>query len=110
MKKMLPELSEIYNLLYQDHNQRNIMPIHNASTFQVSVHASVSPQINSTQSNFPLKQSRPVCSHCGYNGHTVDTCYKIHGYPASFKHKVKQKFEKQSSSNKNVGSTKPLVA
>lgn len=90
---MLPERSEIYNLLDQDHNQGNIMPVHNSSAFQVSVPASVSPQINATQSNFPPKQALQVCAHCGYNGHTVDTCYKIYGYPASFKPKEqKMKF------------------
>ncbi|XP_056846471.1 uncharacterized protein LOC130497579 [Raphanus sativus] len=109
MKKTLPELSEIYNLLDQDHNQRNIMHVHNASAFHVSAPAPVSPQINVAQSGFQPKQTRPVCAHCGYNGHTVDTCYKIHGYPASFKHKTKPSTEKQSS-NKPVTSAKPLVA
>ncbi|PWA88556.1 transposon, En/Spm-like protein [Artemisia annua] len=25
-----------------------------------------------------------VCEHCGFNGHTVDRCFKIIGYPADF--------------------------
>ncbi|KAL6330289.1 hypothetical protein AAG906_040214 [Vitis piasezkii] len=23
----------------------------------------------------------PTCTHCGYNGHTVDKCFQLHGYP-----------------------------
>lgn len=35
-KKHVPDLSEIYNLLDQDHSQRNINPVHNASAFHVA--------------------------------------------------------------------------
>nr|KYP72603.1 hypothetical protein KK1_005199 [Cajanus cajan] len=35
-----------------------------------------------------------ICSHCGKSGHTVDTCYKKHGFPPHFK------FTKQNQ-NKN---------
>ncbi|KAJ1433442.1 Zinc finger, CCHC-type superfamily [Sesbania bispinosa] len=27
------------------------------------------------------KKDRPTCTHCGLLGHTIDKCYKIHGYP-----------------------------
>ena len=26
-----------------------------------------------------------MCSHCGKGGHTVELCYKKHGYPLGFK-------------------------
>ena len=25
-----------------------------------------------------------MCTHCGRNGHTVDACYKKHGYPPGY--------------------------
>ena len=28
-----------------------------------------------------------ICSHCGKIGHTIDTCYKKHGFPPHFKFK-----------------------
>jgi len=28
-----------------------------------------------------------ICSHCGKTGHTIDTCYKKHGFPPHFKFK-----------------------
>ena len=31
------------------------------------------------------KKEKPMCTHCGFFGHTVDKCYKIHGYTPGFK-------------------------
>lgn len=31
------------------------------------------------------KKERPFYSHCKYHGHTVEKCYKLHGYPPGFK-------------------------
>ena len=31
------------------------------------------------------RKDRPICSHCGIAGHIVKKCYKLHGYPLSFK-------------------------
>ncbi|GJV33268.1 ribonuclease H-like domain-containing protein [Tanacetum coccineum] len=44
-----------------------------------------------------------VCENCGFNGHTIDTCFKIIGYPADFGRKKKsgQNFKKQSVSINN---------
>jgi hypothetical protein len=30
----------------------------------------------------PPQKPRPKCEHCGRLGHKIDTCFKIHGYPA----------------------------
>jgi hypothetical protein len=31
------------------------------------------------------RKDHPTCSHCGAAGHTVEKCYKVHGYPLGFK-------------------------
>ncbi|XP_077237088.1 uncharacterized protein LOC143878727 [Tasmannia lanceolata] len=31
--------------------------------------------------NNSARQNRPRCRHCGKLGHTIDTCYGLHGYP-----------------------------
>ena len=43
------------------------------------------------QTNYGRGQSRgrPFCTYCNYHGHTIETCYKIHGYPPGFKQKQK---------------------
>ena len=43
------------------------------------------------------KKERPLCSHCGITGHTVDKCYKLHGYPPGYKFKNKMHFANQTS-------------
>lgn len=30
---------------------------------------------------------RPLCTHCGLLGHTINKCYKIHVYPPGYKQK-----------------------
>ena len=27
------------------------------------------------------KKDKPFCTHCNFQGHAVDRCYKLHGYP-----------------------------
>ena len=34
-------------------------------------------------------KDRPICSHCGRFGHTMEKCLKLHGLPPSFKPKGK---------------------
>ncbi|GJV64965.1 ribonuclease H-like domain-containing protein [Tanacetum coccineum] len=45
-----------------------------------------------------------VCENCGFNGHFIDICFKIIGYPTDFgKKKSGQSFKKQNVSNNSVG-------
>ncbi|KAK2633928.1 hypothetical protein Ddye_028720 [Dipteronia dyeriana] len=34
-----------------------------------------------------LKKDRPYCTQCKFHGHTIDRCFKIHGYPPCYKQK-----------------------
>lgn len=49
---------------------------------------SSSARTNSTRNNRCFenysKKERPTCSHCGIKGHTVERCYKVHGYPPGY--------------------------
>ena len=39
---------------------------------------------------------RPICSHCGLAGHTINRCYKLHGYPQGYKpHEFNNKSQNQ---------------
>ncbi|KAL1209671.1 hypothetical protein V5N11_015880 [Cardamine amara subsp. amara] len=92
MKKTVPELGEIYNILDQDHSQRNIgstLSLSNASSFNMSAIEQFSINAANHSYNNNPKQHKIISSHCGYTVHTIDKCYKIHGYPARFKHKIK---------------------
>ncbi|GKB19126.1 hypothetical protein Tco_0853049 [Tanacetum coccineum] len=57
---------------------------------------------NNLNNNRQGEGSTVVCENCGFNGHTIDRCFKIIGYPADFgKKKSGQNFKKQSVSNNN---------
>ena len=43
-------------------------------------------------------KDRPICTHCGKTDHTVDKCYKLHGFPPGFKFKNKPSMAHQVSS------------
>ncbi|GJY85228.1 ribonuclease H-like domain-containing protein [Tanacetum coccineum] len=52
--------------------------------------------------NKPSGGSGLMCENYDFNGHTIDRCFKIIGYPADFgKKKSGQNFTKQSVSNNN---------
>lgn len=108
MKKNVPNLSEIYNLLDQDFIQRNLSSLENPSEFQVVSNVQTHALINEAQSNYNQRQHKPICTHYGYTGHTTETCYKIHGYPTDFKHKNKS--EKNFTTTKPSGYNKHVVA
>jgi len=83
----LPTLSQIYSLLVQEERQRQVKPRSEhyieAASFSVGTNQNAS---NITGRNFPTKKqenrrSQLFCDHCKRNGHTMDKCYKIHGYP-----------------------------
>ena len=44
-------------------------------------------------------KERPTCTHCGKIGHTVDKCYKKHGFPLGFEFKNKSFMAHQVSSD-----------
>uniref|UniRef100_A0A2N9IHN2 Uncharacterized protein n=1 Tax=Fagus sylvatica TaxID=28930 RepID=A0A2N9IHN2_FAGSY len=35
------------------------------------------------------RRDKPTCSHCGFKGHVMEKCYKLHGYPPGFQKKSK---------------------
>ncbi|XP_013668607.2 uncharacterized protein LOC106372892 [Brassica napus] len=76
-----PLLNDIYNMLDQDESQRLIGNNTKVSPAPVAFQMqSVTPdngQIMLAQGG----NQKPKCSHCHRIGHTVDKCYKVHGYP-----------------------------
>lgn len=46
---------------------------------------SPSPSANIKNTKQAFRKPKPVCSHCGVTGHTIEKCYRIHGFPPGFK-------------------------
>ncbi|PWA53236.1 hypothetical protein CTI12_AA447000 [Artemisia annua] len=70
---------------------------------------------NNNGNNRTAGGSNLVCEHCGYNGHTMDRCFKIIGYPANWEKRNNntknssnqgtQNFNKRFINNNSVGSS-----
>ncbi|KAG7556653.1 Retrotransposon Copia-like N-terminal [Arabidopsis suecica] len=78
--KPRPGLNEIYNILDQDESQRIVgytRPVSTPSAFQAQAILTEQIPILMAHGN----TQKPKCSHCSRIGHTVDKCYKVHGYP-----------------------------
>ena len=74
----LPSVNKAHSLFIQEEMQRSMTnPVRVESTVLAT---------KSSGNNFKGKE-RPICTHCGKMGHTVDKCYKLHGFPPGFKFK-----------------------
>ena len=43
--------------------------------------------VTSSYNSYKGNKDKPLCTYCGFYGHTIDKCYKKHGYPPGFKPK-----------------------
>ena len=76
----LPFLNKAHSLFIQEEMQRSV-------TNSIRVESTVLATKRS--GNNPKGKERPLCTHCGKLGHTMDKCYKLHGFPPSYKFKNK---------------------
>jgi hypothetical protein len=79
-------MNKVFSLLLQEERQREISS--SVGYFNHNIAALASKAISNTPSQFskpPMRKDRPICTHCGIPGHIVEKCYKLHGYPPSFK-------------------------
>ncbi|XP_021894978.1 uncharacterized protein LOC110812498 [Carica papaya] len=77
MMESLPSILKVFSLVVQEER-------HRAIDFDACAEAATR-----SASSVALAQDRrrPTCSHCGLGGHTVDRCYRLHGYPPGLKPK-----------------------
>ena len=83
-----PPITKVLTLVVQEERQRPVnqgLSLSNDS--QILGDSSISIAIASFNSK--SKWERPLCSNCGIQGHIVDKCYKLHGYPPSYKTREK---------------------
>ena len=84
----LPSISKVLALVVQEERQRSTthrFPQGLESTLNLTAPTTNSIVIAPSK----RKHDRPLCSHCKIQGHTVDKCYKLHGYPPGYKFKPK---------------------
>ncbi|XP_070035138.1 uncharacterized protein [Nicotiana tomentosiformis] len=96
MMSSLPSLSKAYSMLQHDEKQKETsVPISIFSNESASFNASSSPvqaPARSFTQRFQFEQKRGSrsssqlsCKYCKKTGHTIEKCYKLHGFPPDFK-------------------------
>lgn len=77
----IPPITKVYAMLSQEETQRSVRLDSTPSNDQAN---SLAMAVRDDPKKFKGKD-RPLCTHCKMLGHTVDKCYKIHGYPPGYK-------------------------
>ncbi|CAL1394399.1 unnamed protein product [Linum trigynum] len=96
MMDPLPSINKVFSNLAQ-HERQSVNPsllptalaahTHGALKGQHSSQGGSSKGQTSNASGQGGGKKRPYCTHCEGYGHTVDRCYKLHGYPPGYKHR-----------------------
>lgn len=95
----LLSINKVFSLVVQEERQRDVASFPSQSG-ENSVFFTRNQEAQVYQGNqnfgnkftgklFHQKKERPVCSHCGFTGHTVDRCFKLHGYLPGYKPRSK---------------------
>lgn len=88
----IPSISKVFSLILQEERQRKVgdLPDANISSSTLAFHVQ-RPRAQKLQTISPITNShktfskeRLYCTKCQIHGHTVDKCYKIHGYPPGY--------------------------
>lgn len=92
MMDTLPVFNKAYSIVSRIEKQRSGSVPHvgsvEASALMVKAQESKTDyNKNAFRKKDPPKKDDRVCTHCGKQGHTTDTCFKKHGYPDWFKEK-----------------------
>ncbi|XP_019228278.1 PREDICTED: uncharacterized protein LOC109209461 [Nicotiana attenuata] len=102
----LSSLDTVYNILLQDEKQRQVVPNAQLNPESDSFNANSNinrfpSQLSSTKQytqrvNFDSSNQRSndtlSCKYCKKPGHTIEKCYKLHGFPPNFKFTKGKKF------------------
>jgi hypothetical protein len=83
----LPTMNKIFSIVMQHERQFKLsLPVDDSKILVNSVGKSQGKGYGNGNSAFIPGQKRS-CSFCGRGGHTVDTCYRKHGFPPNYGNK-----------------------
>ena len=87
MMEPLPTINKVFSLVIQEEKQPNVGISYQTSepmAFGSNSNASIGSSGGSK-----TRRDKIICSHCGFNGHTKEKCYRLVGYPPGWKDKPK---------------------
>ncbi|XP_022867150.1 uncharacterized protein LOC111386890 isoform X1 [Olea europaea var. sylvestris] len=102
----IPPINKVFALISQEENQKRLNTQSNGNDAYGAVAFALKSDNVRAVSNHRIgahgnlkKKERPYCTHCKFHGHSMDKCYKIHGYPPGYKPRPKDNFQGYSTSN-----------
>ncbi|KAL4288167.1 hypothetical protein AHAS_Ahas19G0259100 [Arachis hypogaea] len=75
----LPPINRVLSLILQEEKQKELS-VKPLASDPLAFAAKVEFKPKSTKKD----RDRPLCSHCEVLGHTVDRCFRIHGFPPGY--------------------------
>ncbi|GJR03756.1 ribonuclease H-like domain-containing protein [Tanacetum coccineum] len=81
-RDVLPDVRGAYAIISSEESHRR------PQSFGNTVRPSNGTRPTSSGNRRPSGGSQLVCENCGFNGHTIDRCFKVIGYPPDFKKKT----------------------
>lgn len=88
MMEPKPSLIKVLNFVSQEERQRSMKnsSVTSSVAFQASqLNTQPDQLVTAYSGGYNKSKGRPICSHCGIAGHTVNRCYKLHGFPPGYK-------------------------
>ncbi|CAN1194248.1 hypothetical protein LINPERHAP2_LOCUS42462 [Linum perenne] len=84
----LPSVNRAFSMMIQQERKQNsVLPTLTTESMAFMAQRT-NHSLASKAPSFKNKGKKPVCSYCGYIAHTVEVCYKKHGYPHGYKPRV----------------------
>lgn len=106
MMKELPSLSEIYSILVQEQVHQGIGLLDDNEVQETGMAHRVEKRrfVDNKYKNSNNKRQNTYCDHCKMQGHVIEKCWKIHGYPPKHRNNMWRKEEEPSSKANNATS------
>ncbi|KAL8170217.1 hypothetical protein V2J09_022021 [Rumex salicifolius] len=90
MRKPVPSLGEVYHMVLEDEKHRELHSTSSIGSDSTALNASGAGRSWTSNSRGGRggrgnsdRRSMFFCDHCKTQGHTIDRCFKLHGYPPS---------------------------
>ncbi|XP_058192002.1 uncharacterized protein LOC131309363 [Rhododendron vialii] len=78
----LPSVNRAYSLVLQEERQREVSSNRSPTPDVAALTVKGNLNVNkNTGKKSTEKNKRPNCDQCKWEGHTMDKCYRLHGYP-----------------------------
>ncbi|KAL1293734.1 hypothetical protein AAHE18_19G093000 [Arachis hypogaea] len=80
----LPAINKVLSLVVQEERHMSIDVSSSSNQVAFLAKNNQPQQLLHGRGRGQQKKDRPMCSHCGFLGHTVEKYYKIHGFPPGY--------------------------